>query len=137
MEPLTILGGVAASAQLTKYSLSLFRSAAKLPGQLRSAPEAIKSLMEDVEGYLATLRSFSLESQNSEDSLALQAKIDRCTYSATQLQGMLKQMVFQDNDTRSIRLKKAIAFRRKTRTIGKRLADIERGRGILSFHIFK
>lgn len=141
MEPLTIIGGVAASAQLTSIGISLAISVARLPSKIKSAPDALKSLMEDVEGYLATLRSFSLECRDSEDSLTLQARIDRCTSSATQLKGMLEKMAFQDKDTKWLKFIKAIVIQCKAKTIAKSLADFERRKGVLNgvlnLHIYK
>lgn len=135
MEPISIIGGIAAVIQLAKYGFRFTQSVSDYPGTVRDAPDTIKGLINDVEGFLSIAQSLGPKPHEVGHSTVLYSLIDQSVRSATSLQKLLQTFAIDKSDPRSVRLKKSISFRRKARTISRCLSDIERCKGNLNLHI--
>jgi hypothetical protein len=135
VEPISIIGGIAAVIQLAKYGFRFIQSASEYPLTFRNAPDTIERLMNDVEGFLNIAQSLDPKPHEVGHSTVLYSLIDRSVSSATSLQKLLQTFAIDKSDPRSIRLKKSLSFTRKAKTISKCLLDIERCKGNLNLHI--
>jgi len=135
VEPIAIIGGIAAVTQLAKYGFRFIQSASDYPGTFRDAPDTIEGLMNDVEGFLSIAQSLGPKPHEAGHSTILYSLIDRSINSATSLQRLLQTFAIDKSDPRSVRLKKSLSFVRKAKTISKCLLDIERCKGNLNLHI--
>jgi len=135
VEPISIIGGIAAVTQLAKYGFRFIQSASDCPRTFRDTPDTIKGLMNDVEGFLNLAQSLGPKPHEVGHSTLLYSIIDQSVSSATSLQKLLQTVAIDKHDPRSVRLKKSLSFKRKAKKISKCLLDIERCKGNLNLHI--
>ena len=135
VEPLSIISGVAAVAQLIKYSIRFIQSASSYPGAFLHSPDTIRALLNDVEGFISVVQSLDPESHVVAHRSLLSSTIDRSITSATLLRGLLQAVSIKDSDPKSVRFKKSLSFQCKAKKISNFMLDIERCKTSLTLHI--
>jgi hypothetical protein len=133
VEPLSIVGAIAAATQLARYVFHCLGTLSDYPGDLRSAPDRIKELLAEVDDFISIAKSVSLESHTSARSNHLRAQVTRCVRTASALKQLLQPLRITDNDTRRSKLRKCISFRGKWTRIARMLGDINGSQARLLF----
>ncbi|KAF2122596.1 hypothetical protein BDV96DRAFT_2573 [Lophiotrema nucula] len=135
IDPFSLLGAVAAAAQLSKYGLSFARKVIECPGDLRDAPREVHNLLVELEGFLEIAQSISTHICSSSHHNQLKALASACIDPAQSLQHTLRSLIATDTDTKIARLIKASLLRIKARKIEKTLIDIQRRQGNLQLQL--
>ena len=130
VEPIAVIGGIAAVGQLAKYGFQLMRAMNDRPRNLGSISQTVTHLMNYLDWHTNFLRSLSTRPGAS----SVQVVIDRSHCTALLLQGILKSFAIERNDSRTTRVRKCLRYQRKQRRVAMYLADLERCELILNAH---
>ena len=126
VEPISIIGGVAAATQLAKYGFRFIQMASDSPGTFHTTPDTIQALLDDVEGFICVAKPLSQKSHAVAHHSPFSSMIDRSINSATSLQGILQAVAIKNSDSIPVKLRKSLSFQRKAKQISNSMLDIER-----------
>lgn len=135
VEPLSVLGGVAAGIQLFKYGIRLLGHLYDIPGDLRSAPDTIHDLLEEVDIFVNRVQSLEIESGASTDAAQLQALVIKYRRLAESMQDNLQSLKANPSDRRYKRWTKSAKFLKESKRISKLHEDITRCQATLHFFL--
>ena len=104
MDPLSVLGAVAASAQFVEQGMKLATFLRGLYSQMKDAPESIRRQIIQIEQLLSLSRLFLQNLSLQKDSVA--SILGNCILRARELEVILKDLSVTGTDGRFKRLKK-------------------------------
>jgi hypothetical protein len=134
IEPMTIVGGVAATLHLAEFGYKFVRRLSDLPEDIRSSPDSIQSLLEDVDGFLHWAHTFKVDPSKLKNDKALESTIRNSVNTAAMIRRVLQPLLVKDGEKRRARLRKSLIFQHKKRRINRLIKDMNTYQGTLTFY---
>ncbi|KAK6602111.1 kinesin light chain [Botrytis cinerea] len=135
MDPLSILGAIAASSQIAQQSYDAIKFLNDIKTQMKNGPKKIRGQIQHIEQFINLLvlvmKNTSL--QTSEVSLVVKT----CSNSAQDIKDSLESYLATPDDGKRVKLRKAFTGVRAEKKISSMIADLEREKSLLSLYIQK
>ncbi|TEY39970.1 hypothetical protein BOTCAL_0445g00030 [Botryotinia calthae] len=135
MDPLSILGAIAASSQIAQQSYDAIKFLNDIKSQMKNGPKKIRGQIQHVEQFINLLvlvmKNTSL--QTSEVS----SVVKTCSNSAQDIKDSLEGYLATPDDGKRVKLRKAFTGVRAEKKISSMIADLEREKSLLSLYIQK
>ncbi|KAF7891171.1 uncharacterized protein EAF02_001496 [Botrytis sinoallii] len=135
MDPLSILGAIAASSQIAQQSYDAIKFLNDIKTQMQNGPKKIRGQIQHIEQFINLLalviKNTSL--QTSEVS----SVVKTCSNSAKDIKDSLESYLATPDEGRRVKLRKAFTAVRSEKKISSMIVDLEREKSLLSLHIQK
>ncbi|KAJ8063068.1 hypothetical protein OCU04_008310 [Sclerotinia nivalis] len=135
MDPLSILGAIAASSQIVQQSYDAIKFLNDIRTQMKEGPEKIRKQIQQIEQFITLLDL--VVNNTSLQTPEISSVVGSCLRSAKELKACLGSYLATPEDGKRMKLRKAFTGIRADKKLTSMLADLEREKSLLSLHIQK
>jgi hypothetical protein len=133
MDPLTVLGAVAAATQLVEQGIKITQFLGELYSKVQDAPESVRKQLVHVEQLIDIARLIIQSPSLQEESVV--SILRTCLRQAADIQNLLKKVSVVDKDGQLKKIRKAFAAVMKEKEIDALFDNLEREKSSLALCI--
>ncbi|TGO17030.1 hypothetical protein BTUL_0021g00270 [Botrytis tulipae] len=133
MDPLSILGAIAASSQIAQQSYDAIKFLNDINTQMQNGPKKIRGQIQHIEQFIALL--VLVINNTSLQTSEISSVVKTCLGSAKDIKDCLGSYLATADDKKRVKLRKAFTAVRAENKIASMIADLERERSLLSLYI--
>ncbi|KAF7891787.1 hypothetical protein EAF00_008089 [Botryotinia globosa] len=135
MDPLSILGAIAASSQIAQQSYNAIKFLNNIKTQMQNDPKKIRGQTQYIEQFI-NLLALVIKNTSLQTS-EVYSVVKTCSDSAKDIQDSLESYLATPDEGKRVKLRKAFTAVRSEKKISSMIADLEREKSLLSLHIQK
>lgn len=135
MDPLSILGAIAASSQIAQQSYDAIKFLNNIKTQMQNGPKKIRGQIQHIEQFI-NLLALVIKNTSLQTS-EVYSVVKTCSDSAKDIKGSLESYLATPDERKRVKLRKAFTAVRSEKKISSMIADLEREKSLLSLHIQK
>ncbi|TGO69307.1 hypothetical protein BELL_0780g00030 [Botrytis elliptica] len=135
MDPLSILGAIAASSQIAQQSYDAIKFLNDIKTQMQNGPKKIRGQIQHIEQFI-NLLALVIKNTSLQTS-EVYSVVKTCSNSAKDIKDSLESYLATPDEAKRVKLRKAFTAVRSEKKISSMIADLEREKSLLSLHIQK
>ncbi|THV54036.1 hypothetical protein BGAL_0036g00170 [Botrytis galanthina] len=135
MDPLSILGAIAASSQIAQQSYDAIKFLNDIKTQMQNGPKKIRGQIQHIE-QLINLLALVIKNTSLQTS-EVYSVVKTCSDSAKDIKDSLESYLATPDEGKRVKFRKAFTAVRSEKKISSMIADLEREKSLLSLHIQK
>ncbi|KAF7890835.1 uncharacterized protein EAF01_010644 [Botrytis porri] len=133
MDPLSVLGAIAASSQIAQQSYDAIKFLNDIKTQMQHGPKKIRGQIQHIEQFI-TLLALVIKNTSLQTS-EVSSVVRTCSNSAKDIKDSLESYLATPDDGKRVKLRKAFTGVRAEKKLSSMIADLEREKSLLSLHI--
>ncbi|KAF5870455.1 putative kinesin light chain protein [Botrytis fragariae] len=133
MDPLSILGAIAASSQIAQQSYDAIKFLNDIKTQMQNGPKKIRGQIQHIEQFI-TLLALVIKNTSLQTS-EVSSVVKTCSNSAKDIKDSLESYLATPDEGKRVKWRKAFTAVRSEKKISSMIADLEGEKSLLSLHI--
>lgn len=135
MDPVTVLGAVAAASQLVQQGIEITKFLSDLYSKVQEAPESVRKQLVHIEQLIDIARLIIQNPSLQKESMA--SILRTCLRQAVDMQNLLEKVSATEKDGRLKKIWKSVAVVTKEKKIDTLFNDLEREKSALALCILE
>ncbi|KAF7941945.1 uncharacterized protein EAE97_006782 [Botrytis byssoidea] len=135
MDPLSILGAIAASSQIARQSYDAIKFLNDIKTQIQNGPKKIRGQIQHIEQFI-NLLALVIKNTSLQTS-EVYSVVKTCSDSAKDIKDSLESYLATPDEGKRVKFREAFIAVRSEKKISSMIADLEREKSLLSLHIQK
>ncbi|TGO67567.1 hypothetical protein BOTNAR_0039g00030 [Botryotinia narcissicola] len=135
MDPLSILGAIAASSQIAQQSYDAIKFLDDIKTKMQNGPKKIRGQIQHIEQFI-NLLALVIKNTSLQTS-EVYSVVKTCSDSAKDINDSLESYLATPDEGKRVKLRKAFIAVRSEKKISSMIADLEREKSLLSLHLQK